>query len=180
VGRDFADAFQEEFPQLHRYLYRRVGRDLADELAAETFATAYANWSRFDDARPLRPWLYGIAANLLRHHWRSERRQLEAYARTGLDPVADDLDESVARADARVQRRQLAAVLAELQGRERDILLLHAWAGLTDTEIAEALGLPVGTVKSRLHRTRAYLRNRLERGGQVRAEASVSIDREAL
>jgi DNA-directed RNA polymerase specialized sigma24 family protein len=65
MGRSFAQAFRDEYPSLHRYLRRRVGSSLADDLAAETFATAYANWERFDESRALRPWLYGIAANLL-------------------------------------------------------------------------------------------------------------------
>jgi DNA-directed RNA polymerase specialized sigma24 family protein len=56
-------------------------------LTAATFAAAYEGWARLDPERPLRPWLYGIAANLVRHHWRHERRMLRAYARTGADPV---------------------------------------------------------------------------------------------
>src|SRR4051812_28820373 len=86
----FAETFRAEYPPLHRYLARRVGRALADDLAAEAFAVAYAKWERFDESRPLRPWIYGIAANLLRHHWRSERRQLQAYSRSGVDPLADE------------------------------------------------------------------------------------------
>jgi RNA polymerase sigma factor (sigma-70 family) len=166
MGNVFAEAFESDFPHLHRYLRRRVGADLADELAAETFATAYANWERYDHDRSLTPWLYGIAANLLRHHWRSERRRLRAYARTGIDPIVEELDESLARADADSQRRLLAAALAELRREDVDILLLHAWADLTDAEIAEALAIPVGTVKSRLHRMRGQLRNRLGGTGQ--------------
>jgi RNA polymerase sigma factor (sigma-70 family) len=173
----FGDAFREEFPPIHRYLRRRVGADLADDLAAETFATAYARWDRFDESLPLRPWLYGIAANLLRHHWRRERRQLRAYARTGIDPVVDELDESLGRSDASSQRRQLAAELARLRRDDREILLLHAWAELSDGEIAQALRLPVGTVKSRLHRTRAQLRNRIGTVGQER-DVAVTVKKE--
>ncbi len=164
----FHEAFQAEFPALHRYLRRRVGAAAADDLAADTFATAYANWHRFDGRRPLRPWLYGIAANHLRHHWRREERQLRAYARTGIDPVIHDLDASIDRADAESQKRALAKGLATLRRADREILLLHAWAGLTDSEIAEALSLPPGTVKSRLHRTREQLRNQLMPSGQER------------
>jgi RNA polymerase sigma factor (sigma-70 family) len=178
VARSFAQAFRDEYPPLHRYLRRRVGGSLADDLASETFATAYANWERFDDSRPVRPWLYGIAANLLRHHWRKERRQLLAYARTGIDPAVDDLDDSLNRAAADARKRELADALADLSQGERDILLLHAWAGLTDSEIAEALALPLGTVKSRLHRARTRLRNRLDPSGQERNEATLLADGE--
>ena len=174
----FAEAFRHEYPSLQRYLRRRVGSALADDLAAQTFATAYANWERFDRTRALRPWLYGIAANLLRHHWRTERRQLQAYARTGVDVVANDLDHAVERADAEGRKRELAGALAELGDAERDILLLHAWAELTDREIAEALSLPLGTVKSRLHRTRALLRNRLSGSGQEQGGASLLAEGE--
>jgi len=159
VGHSFDEAFAEEFASLHRYLARRVGASAADELAAETFAVAFRRWDRLDPERPVRPWLYGIAANLMRHHWRKERRMLRAYARTGVDPVfaVDEPAEDT---------RELAAALADLRQDEREILLLHAWAELTDTEIAAALDIPAGTVKSRLSRTREKLRNQLDAIGQ--------------
>lgn len=172
MGHSFEDAFAAEFPCLHRYLARRVGGADADELAAETFAAAFRNWERLDPERPMRPWLYGIAANLMRHHWRKERRMLAAYARTGVDPVFTDEDAAAERADADVRHRELAAALAALRKDEREILLLNAWAELTDAEIAEALGFPVGTVKSRLSRTREKLRNQLSGVGQEPVEAS--------
>jgi RNA polymerase sigma-70 factor (ECF subfamily) len=162
----FADAFRAEYPALHRYLRRRVGATAADDLAAEAFAIALRRWESFDQSRPLKPWLYGIASNLLRHHWRSERRQLLAYAKSGIDPVTEDLEDVLPRVDATTQRRQLAAAIARLRREDRELLLLHAWAGLSDAEIATALSLPVGTVKSRLHRARVLLGNRLSGTGQ--------------
>jgi RNA polymerase sigma-70 factor, ECF subfamily len=167
----FEAAFEAEFEPLYRYLRRRVGADAAEDLAAATFATAYASWGRFDPARPVRPWLYGIAANLVRHHWRDERRMLRAYARTGVDPVLGAEDESISRMNASARLRPLAAALAELRPQDREILLLHAWAELSDSEIAAALSLPVGTVKSRLHRTRERVRNRLDPSGQLQTKA---------
>jgi RNA polymerase sigma factor (sigma-70 family) len=163
MGPSFDAAFAAEFPALHRYLARRVGASAADDLAAEAFAVAFRNWDKLDPERPVRPWLYGIAANLMRHHWRKERRMLRAYARTGVDPVfAEDV---VAEGS-----RELAAALAELRPEEREILLLTAWAELTDAEIAAALDLPRGTVKSRLSRAREKLRNRLGDVGQEAVE----------
>lgn len=162
----FEAVFEAESPALHRYLRRRVGISAAEDLTAATFATAYSKWSRFNATRPVRPWLYGIAANFARHHWRDERRMLRAYARTGVDPVLAEEDAAVDRVDADAQRRELAAALASLRPRDREILLLHAWADLTDTEIASALSLPLGTVKSCLHRTRERLRNQLSSDGQ--------------
>lgn len=167
----FEEVFAAEFGPLYRFLRRRVGAAAAEDLAQAVFATAFASWERLDPARPVRPWLYGIAANLLRHHWRDERRMLRAYARRGVDPVLAEEDEAVARVGAEAQRRVLAAALAELRPRDREILLLHAWAELSDSEIAAALSLPVGTVKSRLHRTRIRLRNRLAPDGQPAVQA---------
>jgi RNA polymerase sigma-70 factor (ECF subfamily) len=172
MGRSFEDAFEAEFASLHRYLARRLGGATADDLAAETFAVAFRTWDRLDPARPVRPWLYGIAANLVRHHWRKERRMLRAYARTGVDPVLAQEDETVARADADARHRELAAALAGLRRDEREILLLHAWAELSDSEIADALDVPSGTVKSRLSRTREKLRNQLTEVGQEPVEAT--------
>jgi RNA polymerase sigma-70 factor (ECF subfamily) len=170
----FADAFAAEFPTIYRYLRRRAGSEVAEEVAAQTFATAYTNWDRYDQSRPVRPWLYGIATNLLRHHWRTEERQLRAYARTGVDPTTSlDEGESVDRLDALAQRCRLAAALASLRPAEREVLLLYAWAELSDGEIAAALSLPVGTVKSRLYRARQRLRNSIGPHDQ-RADGTVS------
>jgi RNA polymerase sigma factor (sigma-70 family) len=172
MGRSFDDAFEAEFASLHRYLARRLGQSVADELAAETFAVAFRSWDRLDPERPVRPWLYGIAANLMQHHWRKERRMLRAYARTGVDPVFADEDAAVERVDADGRHRELATAVAKLRPAEREILLLRAWAELTDSEIADALGLPIGTVKSRLSRARNQLRNQLGEVGQEPVEAS--------
>ena len=161
----FEEAFEAEFPRLHRYLRRRVGAGAADDLAAETFVVLYASWERFDQDRPIRPWLYGIAANVVRRHWRDERRMLRAYARAGVDPVQES-EADAGRIDAEHSLRLIAAEIAVLRPADREILLLHAWAELSDHEIAEALNLPLGTVKSRLHRMRHRLRNRLEDSGQ--------------
>jgi RNA polymerase sigma factor (sigma-70 family) len=153
MGMSFEAVFEAEFAGLNRYLRRRVGASVADDLSAETFATAYANWDRFDQSRPVRAWLYGIAANLLRH-------------RTGVDPVLVEFATDGARLDAAASYRSVASDIAALRRTDREILLMHAWAELSDREIAEALGLPIGTVKSRLHRMRGRLRNRIERDGQ--------------
>jgi RNA polymerase sigma factor (sigma-70 family) len=178
MGPLFEVVFEAEFPALHRYLCRRVGASAADDLTAATFATAYANWKRLDAARPARPWLYGIAANLVRRHWRDEERMLRAYARTGIDPVLAENDDTLDRADARSRQRELAAALARLRRGDREILLLHAWAEFSDTEIAAALSLPLGTVKSRLHRTREQLRNRLSADGQSAANTLITTAEE--
>src|SRR5204862_6813178 len=105
---------------------------------------------RYDATREAaRAWLLGIAANLLRRHWRSERRRLDAYARSGGRDVAE-LSGPVAA--------ELAAAVKALPRREREPLLLLAWAELSYEEIGVALGVPIGTVRSRISRGRARLR----------------------
>lgn len=164
----FEETFQADSRSLYSYVSRRVGESAAEEIVAETFATAFRRWEDVDPSRPTRPWIYGIAANLIRHHWRKERRMLRAYARSAVDEGLEEQDVStIERLDSEAQRRALADALADLRPGEREILLLHAWAELSDGEIAEALSLPLGTVKSRLHRAREHLRNRQALNGQV-------------
>ena len=159
----FVTVFDRHFDAIHRYLHRRVGRDLADELAAETFTQAYRRRStfepRFDGALP---WLYGIAANLVRRHRRTEVRRLKAYARTGVDGSVELDETSVAeRLDAGVLGASLAEALASLPGDERETLSLVVFAELTYDEVGRALGTPTGTVASRMNRIRRRLSARL-------------------
>ena len=165
----FADVFERHHPAVHRYLARRLGVDLADELAAETFAVAFAKRGRYDPASgDARPWLFGIATRLAQRHWRREERELRAYARTGVDPAAPSPDERVnARADSAVAGPALAAALAALTAKERDVLLLYAWEQLDQPEIAVALAISPGTVKSRLHRARTRVCQSLAAAGEL-------------
>jgi RNA polymerase sigma-70 factor, ECF subfamily len=165
----FARVFTRHHPAVHRYLARRLGADLADELAAETFAVAFAKRGRYDVAfADARPWLFGIATRLAHRHWRREERELRAYARTGVDATVPSADERVAaRADSAVAGPALAAALAGLTAKERDVLLLYAWEQLDQPEIAAALSISLGTVKSRLHRARTRLHQSLAAAGEL-------------
>jgi RNA polymerase sigma factor (sigma-70 family) len=159
VTERFGLVFDRHFAGIHRYLHRRVGRALADDLAAETFVVAFDRRRDYDAARAdARPWLYGIASNLLRNQWRSERRRLLAYARAVGEGDADaDHDAVLERADAAAAGPLVAKALASLEDRDRDALLLLAWGELSYEEIAEALAVPVGTVRSRIHRARSQV-----------------------
>ena len=165
----FAGVFERHHPAVHRYLARRFGAGLADELAAETFAVAFAKRARYDVAfEDARPWLFGIATKLAHRHWRREERELRAYARTGVDAAAPSPAERVtARADSAVAGPAIAAALAALTADERDVLLLYAWEELDQPEIAAALSIAPGTVKSRLHRARARVRQSLAAAGEL-------------
>jgi RNA polymerase sigma factor (sigma-70 family) len=164
----FAVVFDRHFASLHRYLRRRVGKDLADELAAEAFARAFAARTRYDRThRDARPWLFGIAANLLRRHARTERRRLLAYAQSGVDAVsAPEVEDVAGRLDAKAAAPWIAQALAGLTAGQREVLLLYAWADLSYEEIGRSLGLPVGTVRSRLSRARSRMRELLAGFGQ--------------
>jgi len=142
-----------------------VGRDLADELAAETFVRAFSRRAAFEPrSEGALPWLYGIA-NLLRSHRRSEERRLRAYARSGRDDVVElDEDALADRLDATTRERAIAAALASLESDERDAICLVALAGITHEQAAIALGIPPGTMASRLHRARSRLRRLLSTG----------------
>jgi RNA polymerase sigma-70 factor (ECF subfamily) len=159
----FALLYDRYAADIHRYVQRRLGADAADDITAETFLIAFRTRSRYDTDRPnARPWLYGIAGNLIGKQRRAEVRALRALARTRHDPVAESWSE---RADDRVTAQTahapLAGALAALSAGDRHVLLLVAWADLTYPEVAEALGIPVGTVRSRLNRARRKVRSAL-------------------
>jgi RNA polymerase sigma-70 factor (ECF subfamily) len=159
----FAGLFHRHAPAIMRYAARRLGRDAAEDVVAETFLVAFGRRSRYDLARPdARPWLYGIASNLIRRHRRAEVRGLRALAKGGVDPVTEPFTDAVeSRVHAGAESRALAAAIAGLPAAQREVLLLVTWAGLTYDEVAEALGVPAGTVRSRMYRARAKLRRAL-------------------
>lgn len=149
---------------LFGYLARRIGRDTAEDITSETFTRAFAQRHRFDLTRDdARPWLFGIATNLLRNQARSEVRQLRAYTRHGADDRShDDHAASDARLDAVARTGELAAALESLKPGDREALLMFAWNDMSYEDIAEALGIPVGTVRSRLNRARRIVQEHLE------------------
>jgi RNA polymerase sigma factor (sigma-70 family) len=160
-GQTFSTIVDRHFVAIHRYLARRIGSDRADDLAAQAFAIAFRRRGDFDkSAESARPWLFGIATNVLRNDLRSGRRMLAAVARldrTAGEDLADEVERSLARADAACELARIAGAIAALDSDQRDVLLLHAWGELSQSEIAAALGVPVGTVYSRLSRARASL-----------------------
>jgi RNA polymerase sigma factor (sigma-70 family) len=162
---DFPALFDEHYDAIAGYLVRRlVDRSMAEDLAQLTFLEAFDRRATFDPSRGApRGWLFGIATHLLSRHFRAQRRQLRAYGRAASrEPVArDDSDEICDRVDAVVSTRAIAEALAALSEGDLAVLTLHAWAELPHDEIATALGIPLGTVKSRLSRARRLVRGHL-------------------
>ncbi len=162
--RAYAAIFERHFDALFGYAARRVGSQLAEEIATETFTQAFDRRRTFDfDRDDAAPWLFGIAANLLRRHWRSERRRLAAYARA-TERGASHPDEA--------PRTDVLAALERLSGDEREALFLFAVADLSYEEIAVALAVPVGTVRSRLARARERVRREVGDGPSTRPSSS--------
>ncbi|MBO2446901.1 RNA polymerase sigma factor [Actinomadura barringtoniae] len=174
---DFAAVFERYGDQVHRYLARRAGPDQAEDLVSDTFLTAFEQRDRFDPERSpsgALPWLLGIATMLLRSHRRAEARRLRTLAGTaGLADVPEPFAERItAQVDAGAAARSLLRTLAALPDGERDALLLMAWADLRYEDIAVALDIPVGTVRSRIHRARTRLRTALAERATTESELS--------
>ncbi|MGW0203008.1 RNA polymerase sigma factor [Nonomuraea sp. NPDC003201] len=169
----FAGIFDRYLQQIHRYAARRLGTQAADDIAAETFLIAFRRRASYDPSHQLaRPWLYGIATTLIARHRRGEERFLRALSRTGVDPLPEPMaDAVVGRVAAQDHDRRLAGALAGLSRGDRDVLLLVAWGDLSYEEVAEALGVPVGTVRSRLHRARKKTRAALGGDDPTREDA---------
>jgi RNA polymerase sigma-70 factor (ECF subfamily) len=154
---------------LLRFLGRRVGASVADGLVGELFRIAFERRKTFDPSRAnALPWLYGIGSNLLLKHRRGEARRLRANARIAAGHDAADRRAGAAALDAHLLFPRVADAIEALPDDERETLLLFAWEELPYQSVAEALDLPIGTVRSRLNRARSRLRERLEPKGKRR------------
>ena len=163
----FATLFYRHAGSVHRYVAKRVGPADAEDLVGETFATAFRSRPGFDLGRSdARPWLFGIATNLVHRHWRTEGRRLR---REGAAPVVVAIGDPAEEASSTVffqgQAEPIARALGRLDPAHLDVLLLVAGPGFTYEEVALALDIPVGTVRSRLSRARRLLREQLGEPG---------------
>lgn len=159
----FAAIFDRHAAEILRYAHARLGPDLAEDVTAETFLAAFSRRDRYDTAWPdARPWLYGIAVRQIGRHRRAQSRRLRLLQAVPAEPAGEDFGARAAeRVTAEQLRPRLTAVLAALPRQDRELLLLVAWAGLSYEETAQALGLTVSAVKSRLFRIRARTRQAL-------------------
>ena len=156
----FAAIFERHYQAIRRYTQQRAGVDAGEEIAARVFETAFTERRRFDARyQSAAPWLFGIATNLVRKHARAGGAHLRAIARLPRErSVEFDVDALLDRIDADRLRDAMLAALRALSPRDRDTILLVSWAGLTYEEASIALGVPIGTVRSRLNRARRVLR----------------------
>lgn len=157
----FAEIFARHARPVGAYAARRAGQDAGQDILSETFLVAFRRRSMFDQSwDSARPWLLGIASRLIKRHYREEAQQWRSYAasaqRSELTSDAE-LEDAAARMDAEASIRSLAPLIAGLAGRDRETLLLYAWGDLTYEQVGLALGVPTGTVRSRLNRVRKHL-----------------------
>jgi RNA polymerase sigma factor (sigma-70 family) len=165
---EFGTLFRRYYPAIYRYLTRMVGREEGNDLTADVFEKAFRARHTYDLARPsASSWLYGIASYVAIAHYRKRLRRNRIHPPAGGGPevanspdMAPPFDDDVAsRVDAGAAHAELRLVLAKLRPEEREVVSLYVLADLTYPEIGEALGIPVGTVRSRLSRGRSRLRN---------------------
>ena len=155
-----AQLFDDYAESIFTYAARRVGALEARDVVSEVFLVAI---DRFDTYRPdlgsTRGWLFGIANNVLRHHWRSENRRLRAMAREASRTVVPSDTQSSAdtRLDAHLDAGRIVEQVRRMPADDRDLLIMLAWHGMPHADIADALAIPIGTVRSRLHRLRRQL-----------------------
>ncbi|MDR8407589.1 RNA polymerase sigma factor [Nonomuraea sp. 3-1Str] len=156
----FAELFDRYSGMLYRYVSKRLGPEPAEDLVGETFLVAFSRRKSYDLAyADARPWLFGILTKLISRHHRSEAARYRALLRAPVeDRVDSPADRVAAGVTAQASRPELASALAALPAKDRDVLLLIAWGDLSYEEPAQALGTPIGTVRSRLNRGRRKVR----------------------
>ena len=157
----FAALFDRHARGLLAYARGRIGTDHADDVVSETFLVAFRRRKDFDSRwDSAKPWLYGIATRLIRKlSHREWANQAAVRSVTAEGNVSSDgaLPAAELRLDAQARLASLQPRIAALPPKEREALLLYAWGGLSYQEIARALGVPIGTVRSRLNRARRAL-----------------------
>ncbi|WP_081982939.1 RNA polymerase sigma factor [Streptacidiphilus albus] len=171
----FGQIFEEHGRAVHRYAVRVTGDwATAEDVVSLTFLEAWRLRARVEpEGGSLRPWLLGIATNVLRNTRRAARRHANAVAQLPPPEVVPDFaDELAGRIADAAQLAAAKAALEQLRPAEREVFALCVWEGLDHAAVAEALGKPVGTIRSRLSRARKRLQALTEK--QLAATASAS------
>jgi RNA polymerase sigma factor (sigma-70 family) len=156
----FGDLFARHANRIHNYCFRRIGSwSLAEDATSQTFMEAWRKRSSIAVTDSLLPWLFVAANNVCRNSERASRRAANLLAKTPLtEHVGDHADEVAARIDSERQMQRVLSALRTLKRADQDVVAMCDWEGLSYDEAAAALGVPIGTVRSRLSRARARLK----------------------
>jgi RNA polymerase sigma factor (sigma-70 family) len=168
----FTRLFERHWDSLFRFCLNRVGA-AGEDIAAETFRVAFDRRRRYDArCADARPWLFGIATNLIRDYFRAAQREERKLERSAVlqSPVTPP-DAEIGGLERQLLGPDLAQALGALPEADRDALLLLAWADFDYEQIARTLDIPIGTVRSRIHRARQRLRDHLDAGADRPAQA---------
>jgi RNA polymerase sigma factor (sigma-70 family) len=174
----FASIFDRHADEIYRYATRRVEAQAAADVVSDVFLVAFRKRGGYSqDRADARPWLYGITTEVISQHLRRRARLLAAVpAPPAAELFVDELSDRIA---AQRLRPVMLSVLAGLSPADRDLVLLVAWAELSYEQAAEALGIPVGTVRSRLHRIRAKVRRSIGLAAVGDIEENVLIPKQS-
>jgi RNA polymerase sigma-70 factor (ECF subfamily) len=176
-GEAFGVIFDRHSSAVYAHCFRRTASwFMAEDLTSVVFTEA---WRKRKDVRlsgeSVLPWLLAVANNATRNAERSLRRHRRLLARLpSPEPVPDIAEDAARRADSERAMRTLRAALQDLAAPERAVLELCDWAGLSYAQAADALGVPVGTVRSRLSRARKHLRDHVPGAGPLASMQSNS------
>ena len=170
----FTPIFERHFSTIYRFTARRIGPELAKDVASETFVVALTRLESFNSRHDSAlPWLYGIARNLIRNHQRSERRKLQFMSRLrAQQSIEEDTGDSEDAVSNDAVTGAIEQALNSLSPSKREALLLFAWDDLPQAEVARIQGVPAATVRSRISRARKEVREHLARSGQYWDESS--------
>lgn len=173
----FEVIFERHYQAVFRFSMGRVGVDDAPDVAADTFVRAFDRRDRFrTDRESALPWLFGIAANVARERRRKSARRLNMVQRSAMLVAGEDWRfeaEAAERVDAMAQRADLSSALSTLTEDEYQVLMLLAIADFSYTDISDHLGIPIGTVRSRIHRARRKMRELMERERPIWSESAL-------
>jgi RNA polymerase sigma factor (sigma-70 family) len=174
----FGDLFVRHVNRINNYCFRRTGSwTLAEDATSQTFMEAWRKRSSIAVTDSLLPWLFVAANNVCRNSERASRRAANLLARTPLtEHVGDHADEVAARVDSERQMQRVLSALRTLKRADQDVVAMCDWEGLSYDEAAAALGVPIGTVRSRLSRARARLKGLLTAELGPRADSLVGTD----
>ena len=165
VGNDAAfEEFYHRFARrLKGFFFLQLGGDeeLAADATHDVFLRAYEARNRYQEGKSVSTWLFTIAYNICRNHYRSNAYETQLSATLDAEPISDEQIEI--QLDAAALDDALAQVLSELPPPLHQLFSLHYQEELTIPQVAEIVGIPEGTVKSRLHKTMNIIRKKLKR-----------------